>query len=153
LNYNRSNYRSVLLRDLEENDDSQMQVNMNELVSYCLGSIEPDRQHWHPQLLEEEWNCLSNSSHVGPRHICCAHVNRPYEFCFSSVNKIITNKRGRLGAKTFEQLVCVKDWFDTEQHNQHAPVKASSFGEFMTNADGDSDSISENDLLYMNLNF
>jgi hAT family C-terminal dimerisation region len=42
LKYVRSNSRSALLRDLEEDDDSQMQTNMNELVSYYLGSMEPD---------------------------------------------------------------------------------------------------------------
>jgi hypothetical protein len=42
LNHVMSNSRSALLRDLEEDDDSQMQINMNELVSYCLGSMEPD---------------------------------------------------------------------------------------------------------------
>jgi hypothetical protein len=40
LNHNRSNSRSTLLGDLEEYDDSQIQVNMNELVSYCLGSMD-----------------------------------------------------------------------------------------------------------------
>jgi hAT family C-terminal dimerisation region len=42
LNHVRSNSRSALLRELEEDDDSQMQINMNELVCYCLGSMEPD---------------------------------------------------------------------------------------------------------------
>jgi hypothetical protein len=57
-----------------------------------------------------------------------------------------------MGAKTFERLVCLKDWFDTEQHNQHALIEQSS-GEFMTEADGDSDGMPENDLWYINFNF
>jgi hAT family C-terminal dimerisation region len=62
----------------------------------------------------------------------------PSESCFSSANMILTDKHGRLGAKTFERFVCLKDWFDAEQRNQHAPVEQSS-SEFMTEADGDSD--------------
>jgi hypothetical protein len=58
-----------------------------------------------------------------------------------------------LGAKTFERLVCLKDWLDENNANQHAPVEAPSSGEFMTEADEDSVSILENDLWYMNLNF
>jgi hAT family C-terminal dimerisation region len=77
----------------------------------------------------------------------------PSESYFSSANKILTDKHSRLGAKIFERLVCLKDWFDAEQHNQHAPVETLSSGEFMTEADGDSNDISENDLWYMNHNF
>jgi hypothetical protein len=72
--------------------------------------------------------------------------------CFNSANSILTVKRNRLGAKTFEWLVCLKYWFDAEQCNQHAPVEQSSV-EFMTTADGDSDGMPENDLWYMNSNF
>jgi hAT family C-terminal dimerisation region len=74
------------------------------------------------------------------------------ESCFSSANRILRDKRSRLGAKTFERIICLKDWFDAEQRNQHAPVEQSS-GEFMMEADGDSDGMPENDLCYMNSNF
>jgi hypothetical protein len=47
----------------------------------------------------------------------------------------------------------LKDWFDVEQCNQHVPVEAPSSDKFMTEADGDSDDISENNLWYMNPNF
>jgi hAT family C-terminal dimerisation region len=70
----------------------------------------------------------------------------PSEFCFSSANRILIDKHSRLGAKIFEQLVCLKDWFDAEQRNQHAPIETPSSREFMTKADEDSDGISENDL-------
>jgi hAT family C-terminal dimerisation region len=76
----------------------------------------------------------------------------PFKSYFSSANMILTDKRSRLGAKTFERFVCLKDWFDAERRNQHAPVK-QSFSEFMIEADGDSDGIPENDLWYMNSNF
>jgi hypothetical protein len=68
-----------------------------------------------------------------------------FESCFSSANMILTDKHSRLGAKTFERLVCLKDWFDAEQRNQHAPVEQSS-DEFMTEVDVDSDGMPENDL-------
>jgi hAT family C-terminal dimerisation region len=58
----------------------------------------------------------------------------PSESCFSSVNRILIDKRSRLGAKTFKRLVCLKDWFDAEQRNQYAPVEQSS-DEFMIEAD------------------
>jgi hAT family C-terminal dimerisation region len=70
----------------------------------------------------------------------------PSESYFSSANRILIDKRSGLGAKTFERLVCLKDWFDAEQRNQHAPVEQQSSGEFMTEADGDSDDISENNI-------
>jgi hAT family C-terminal dimerisation region len=38
----------------------------------------------------------------------------PPESCFSSANSILTDKHSRLGAKTFERLVYLKDWFDVE---------------------------------------
>jgi hAT family C-terminal dimerisation region len=41
----------------------------------------------------------------------------PFESCFSSAKRILTDKRSRLGAKTFERLVCLKDWFDAEQRD------------------------------------
>jgi hAT family C-terminal dimerisation region len=47
----------------------------------------------------------------------------PSESYFSSANMILTDKRNRLGAKTFERLVYLKDWSDAEQRNQHAPVE------------------------------
>jgi hAT family C-terminal dimerisation region len=48
------------------------------------------------------------------------------ESCFSSANRILPNKRSRLRVKTFKQLVCLKDWFDAEQRNQHSLMEASS---------------------------
>jgi hypothetical protein len=58
---------------------------------------------------------------------------------------ILIDKHNRLGVKTCD-FMCLKDWFDVEQRNQHSPIGAPSSGEFMTDADEDSDSIPENDL-------
>jgi hAT family C-terminal dimerisation region len=38
----------------------------------------------------------------------------PSESYFSSANRILTDKHSRLGAKTFERFVCLKDWFVAE---------------------------------------
>jgi hAT family C-terminal dimerisation region len=151
LKYVRSNSQSALLRDLEEDEDSQMQTNMNELVSYCLGSMEPDGI--------DILDCWKRNETTYPtlvmmaRDIFAVLVSTVLsESCFSSANMILTDKRSKLGAKTFEQLVCLKDWFDAEQRNQHAPVEQLS-DEFMTEADGDSNGMPENNLWYMNSNF
>jgi hAT family C-terminal dimerisation region len=41
------------------------------------------------------------------------------ESYFSSVNRILTDKRTKLGANLFEKLVYLKDWIDTEDRMQH----------------------------------
>jgi hAT family C-terminal dimerisation region len=151
LKYVRRNSRYALLRVLEEDDDSQMQTNMNELVSYCLESMEPDDID-----ILGYWK-RNETAYLTLAMIACDIFAVPVsivpsESCFSSANKILTYKRSRFGAKTFERLVCLKDWFDAEQRNQHAPVEQSS-GVFMIEADGDSDGMPENDLWYMNSNF
>jgi hAT family C-terminal dimerisation region len=122
LKYVRSNSRSALLRDLEENDDSQMQTNMNELVSYCLGSMEPDSidilDYWKMNITAyPTFTMMAHDIFIVPVSTV------PSESYFSSANKILIDKRCRLGAKTFERLVCLKDWFDAEQCNQHTPVE------------------------------
>jgi hAT family C-terminal dimerisation region len=38
----------------------------------------------------------------------------PSESCFSSANRILTDKCIKLGSKLFEQLMCNKDWIDAE---------------------------------------
>jgi hAT family C-terminal dimerisation region len=117
---------------------------MNELVSYCLGSMKPDDidilGYWKRN--ETTYPTLAMMA----RDIFIVPVSTvPSEFCFSSANRILTDKHNRLGAKTFERLVCLKDWFDAEQRNQHALIEQSS-GEFMIEADGDSYGMPKNDL-------
>jgi hAT family C-terminal dimerisation region len=136
---------------MEEDDDSQIQTNMNELVSYCLGSMEPDGidilDYWKKN--ETAYPTLAMMA----GDIFAVPVSTvPSESSFSSANMILTDKHNILGAKTFQRLVCLKDWFDAEQRNQHASLEQSS-GEFMTEADADSDGMPENDLWYMNSNF
>jgi hAT family C-terminal dimerisation region len=99
-----------------------MQTNMNELVSYCLESMEPDGinilGYWERN--ETVYPTLAMMAHdifIVPVSIV------PSESCISSANRILTDKRSRLGAKAFKRLVCLKDWFDAEQRNQHAPVE------------------------------
>jgi hAT family C-terminal dimerisation region len=36
----------------------------------------------------------------------------PSESAFSVSNRVLTDDRNRLGNKTFEIFVCLKDWFD-----------------------------------------
>jgi hAT family C-terminal dimerisation region len=38
----------------------------------------------------------------------------PSESFFSSANRILTDKRTKLGSKFFEQLMCNKDWIDAK---------------------------------------
>jgi hAT family C-terminal dimerisation region len=88
------------------------------------------------------------------------------ESCFSSANKILTDKRTKLGSKFFEQLVCNKDWIDAESRMQHdttfeTATSAIETQESDTNIpniplEDDSDDlydIQDNDLWYMNNDF
>jgi hAT family C-terminal dimerisation region len=101
LKYVRSNSRSALLRDLEEDDDLQMQTNMYELVSYCLESMESDNidilGYWkRNKIAYPTLAMMTCDIFTVPVSIV------PSESYFSSANRILTDKRSRLGAKTFE---------------------------------------------------
>jgi hAT family C-terminal dimerisation region len=92
LKYVRSNSRSALLRDLEEDDDSQMQTNMNELVSYYLGSMDPDDidilGYWKRN--ETAYPTVAMMAH----DIFAVPVSTvPSESYFSSANRILIDKR------------------------------------------------------------
>jgi hAT family C-terminal dimerisation region len=96
--------RSALLRDLEEDDDSQMQTNMNELVSSCLRSMKHDGidilGYWKSN--ETAYITLAMMA----RDIFVVPMSTvPSESYFSLANRILTDKRSRLGAKIFERLV------------------------------------------------
>jgi hAT family C-terminal dimerisation region len=97
-----------------------MQTNMNKLVSYCLGSMKPNSidilGYWKRN--KTTYPTLDMMA----RDIFTVSVSTlSSESCFSSANRILT-------------LVCLKDWFDVEQCNQHTFVEQSS-GEFITKAD------------------
>jgi hAT family C-terminal dimerisation region len=86
---------------------------MNELVSYCLGSMELDDidiiGYWKRN--ETAYPILIMMA----RDIFIVPVlTDPSESYFISTNMILIDKRSRLGAKTFERLVYLKDWFDAE---------------------------------------
>jgi hAT family C-terminal dimerisation region len=94
------------LRDDEYFEDQQM--NNNELLSYYLGSMEDD-----PINILEYWK---KNATVYPtlammtRDIFVVSVSTvPSESYFISANKILTDKRTKLGSKFFEQLVCNKN--------------------------------------------
>jgi hAT family C-terminal dimerisation region len=40
------------------------------------------------------------------------------ESCFSAANRVLTDKRTRLGERVFEALVLLKNWYDTESRLQ-----------------------------------
>jgi hAT family C-terminal dimerisation region len=42
----------------------------------------------------------------------------PSESAFSASNRVLTDDRNRLGNKTFEMFVCLKDWLDAEVRDQ-----------------------------------
>jgi hAT family C-terminal dimerisation region len=90
----------------------------------------------------------------------------PSESCFSSANRILTDKRTKLGSKLFEQLVCNKYWIDAESRMQHditfeTATSAKKTQESGTNTtdiplEDDSDGpydIQDNDLWYMRNDF
>jgi hAT family C-terminal dimerisation region len=74
---------------------------MNDLISYYLGSIGRDNidilSYWKRK--EITYPTLAMMT----RDVFASPVSTiPYEFYFSSTNMILTYKRSRLGAKTFE---------------------------------------------------
>jgi hAT family C-terminal dimerisation region len=50
----------------------------------------------------------------------------PFESYFSSANRILTDKRIKLGPTVFERLVCLKDWIDAENRMQYK-IEAATF--------------------------
>jgi hAT family C-terminal dimerisation region len=93
------------LRDDECFEDQQ--INNNELLSYCLGSIEDDQID-----ILEYWK---RNATVYPtlammaRDVFAVPVSTvPSKSYFSSANMILTVKSTKLISKLFEQLVCNK---------------------------------------------
>ena len=81
----------------------------------------------------------------------------PFESCFSSTNRILSDKRSKLGAHIFERLVCLKDWIDADERMQHRDEESSSAAdteesgtEPQPQANSDSDGAEESEQWYMN---
>jgi hAT family C-terminal dimerisation region len=99
--------------------------------------------------------------------VFAVHVSTvPSESCFSSANRILTDKRTKLGSKLFEQLVCNKDCIDAESRMQHNTTFEAATSVIETQESGtnipdisledDSDDpidIQDNDLWYMHNDF
>jgi hAT family C-terminal dimerisation region len=43
----------------------------------------------------------------------------PFKYAFSASNRILADDQNRLVNKTFEMLVCLKDWFVAKVRDQH----------------------------------
>jgi hAT family C-terminal dimerisation region len=84
----------------------------------------------------------------------------PSESCFSSANRILFDKRSKLGAHIFERLVCLKDLIDVEERNQYRDQPQSSGVETEESGtesragdNSDSDGAEESEQWYMNVNY
>jgi hAT family C-terminal dimerisation region len=108
-----------LINELRDDDCFEdQQINNNELLSYCLGNMEDDQidilEYWKRNATAYPTLAMM------ARDVFTVHVSTvPSESCFSSTNKILTDKRIKLGSKIFEQLVCNKYWIDVESRMQH----------------------------------
>jgi hAT family C-terminal dimerisation region len=60
----------------------------------------------------------------------------PSELCFNSANRILTDKRTKLGSKLFEQLVYNKDLIVTESHMQHYTIFEAATSAIETHESG-----------------
>jgi hAT family C-terminal dimerisation region len=148
------------LRDDECFEDQQM--NNNKLLSYYLGSMEDDRidipEYWRRNATAYPTLAMM------PRDVFAVPVSTvPFESYFSSTNRILTDKRTKLGSKFFEQLVCNKNWIDAENRMQHdttfepatSAIEAQESGTDIPledDSDGACD-IQDNDLWYMHNDF
>jgi hAT family C-terminal dimerisation region len=57
------------------------------------------------------------------RDVFAVHVSTVHsESYFSSVNRILTDKRTKLDSKLFEQILCNKDWIDAESRMQYDTI-------------------------------
>jgi len=84
----------------------------------------------------------------------------PSESCFSSANRILSDRRSKLGPHVFERLVCLKDWINADERNQHQAQESSSAAdteesgaEAQAEANSDSDGAEESEQWYMNPNY
>jgi hAT family C-terminal dimerisation region len=69
----------------------------------------------------------------------------PSKSYFSSANKILTDKRTKMGANLFEKLMCLKDWIDVENHMQHYTTLEATTHAISTQKSGTNMIISQDD--------
>jgi hAT family C-terminal dimerisation region len=98
-----------LLNELRDDDCFEdQQINNNELLSYCLGSMKNDQIN-----ILEYWKRNATAYPtlaMMARDVFIVYVSTvPSESYFSLANMILIDKRTKLGSKLFEQLVCNKD--------------------------------------------
>ena len=146
---------------MQDDDDPNLShSNTNELECYCLAKM----KHNNIDVLHY-WKNSANASPtlaMMARDIFAVPVSTvPSESCFSSANRILTDKRSKLGPTVFERLVCLKDWIDADERNQHQDRQQSSSG-VETEESGteprpgenlDSDGAEESEQWYMNANY
>ena len=148
-----------MIDELQDDDDPNLSYsNTNELECYCLAKM----KHNNIDVLHY-WKNSANASPtlaMMARDIFAVPVSTvPSESCFSSANRILTDKRSKLGPTVFERLVCLKDWIDAETRMQHERMEDSTSGvdtqESATVAEAEEDSDGacdpqESELWYMN---
>ena len=139
----------------------QPHTSTNELVSYFAGINEKEDEFdimtWWKRN-QRNYPTLAMMA----RDVFAVPVSTvPSESCFSSANRILSDKRSKLGAHVFERLVCLKDWIDADERNQHRDHQESSSGvdteesgtEPRPAANSDSDGAEESEQWYMNPNY
>ena len=146
-----------MLRDLRDESDASGSNTTDELQSYCFAGMEDESV----DVLDYWKRCASTYPTLAmmARDIFAVPVSTvSSESCFSSANRILTDKRSRLGPKVFERLVCLKDWIDAENRLQHQAIDPSSGHDTQESAtdaddsDGEPDSEAA-DLWYMHVNY
>jgi hAT family C-terminal dimerisation region len=143
---------SPMLRDDECFEDQQ--INNTELLIYCLGSMEDDwidiLEYWKRNVTAYPTLAMMTRDVFAVPMLTVSS-----ESCFTSANRILTDKRTKLGSKIFEQLVCNKDWIDSENHMQHDTTFETATSAVETQKDDSDDAcdIQDNDLWYMHNDF
>ncbi|KAJ3688166.1 hypothetical protein LUZ61_017330 [Rhynchospora tenuis] len=115
-----------LLDELRDDDDLDG-ASTDELKSYTLGKVESKEV----DILDYWKRCSSTYPTLAmmARDIFAVPMSTvPSESCFSSANRILTDRRSKLGPNVFERLVCMKDWIDAENQTQHFVPGETSFG-------------------------
>ena len=156
----RSSSSGGLLRDFQLDYDPHTSQGANELLGYVSNICEPEGVD------VMDWWRRNASAYptlaMMARDVFAVPVSTvPSESCFSSANRILSDKRSKLGAHVFERLVCLKDWIDAENRAQHGdPLLTSSEVETEESgteprsvANSDSDGAEESEQWYMNVNY